>query len=236
MLTLQPRAQRCDQLFGDGLAADPAHIKGILMGQGVVVEQLHRHRGRQLLGRLEQAHQQRGPQEVVDHAITDAELFEQRQRIDGVVAPVHRIAAVEIEHGVEQPGDAEPVGQRQPPEVPHRGQHLPHRTGQLRGITEHGRRGLQPIRRPEGTGGEVGVDRAQTELIGEGIDVGVVLPEAAGAGLERLAAAGGDRFTAAGIGHAVDQGHAHTGLAERLGRTPARPAGTDHHHMGLLPP
>ena len=137
------------------------------MGQGVVVEQLHGHRCRELLRRLEQSHQQRGPQEVVDHAITDAQLFEQRQRIDGVVAPVHRITAVEIEHGVEQAGDAEPIRHRQSLEVLHCGQHLTHRTGQLWRITKHRCGGLQPIRRPEGTGGEVGVDRAEPQLIGE---------------------------------------------------------------------
>ena len=82
------------------------------MGQRVVIEKLHRYRSRQLLRRLEQANQQSGPQKVIDHAITDPKLSEQRQRIDRVVVPVHRIAAVQIEHRVEQPRDAEPIRNR----------------------------------------------------------------------------------------------------------------------------
>ena len=143
MLLLQPLTQGCDQLLGDALGLDPAHIKGVLMGQGVVVEQLHRHRRRQLLRRLEQAHQQGRPQELVDHPLADLQLTEQGQRIHRVVAPEHRLTAMKIEHRHQQSGDAEPIGHRQPLEVVDGGEGLPQRTGQLRPITEHRCCGLQ---------------------------------------------------------------------------------------------
>ena len=113
------------------------------MRQGVVVEELHRDSGRQLLRRLEQPHQQRGPQEIIDHAITDPELSKQRQRIDRVVARVYRIAAVQIEHGVEQAGDAEPISNRQALEVIDRCSNLTQGTRPQRSVTEDRSRRLQ---------------------------------------------------------------------------------------------
>ena len=82
------------------------------MSQGVVIKQFHRHRRRELLRWLEQTYQQYGAQEFVDHPIADLQLLKQRQCINRVVLPEHRITAVEIQHGNEQPGNAEPIGDR----------------------------------------------------------------------------------------------------------------------------
>ena len=79
------------------------------MRQCVVVEKLHRHGCRQLLRRLEQSHQQNRPQKVINHAVTDAELLEQRQRTNRVVLAIYRITAIEIEDCVEQARDAESI-------------------------------------------------------------------------------------------------------------------------------
>ena len=232
MLPLQPLAQGCDQLLGDALRLDPAHIKGVLMREGVVVEQLHRDGRRQLLRRLEQTHQQDRPQELINHPLADLQLAEEGQRIHGVVAPEHRLTAVEIEHRHQQSGDAEPIGHRQPLEVVDRGEGLPQRTGQLRPIAEHRCCGLQSLRRPERTAGELGEHLLEAELRCERVDVGVVLPEAAGAGLKRFAAGGGQRRAAGGIGHAIEQGDTHSRLTKGFGGSPTRPAGTNHHRMG----
>mmetsp|Transcript_17360 Transcript_17360/g.41116 ORF Transcript_17360/g.41116 Transcript_17360/m.41116 type:complete len:314 (-) Transcript_17360:109-1050(-) len=51
---------RTHQILAHGALLQPPHVEGALMGQGVEVEQLHGHRGRQLLRRLEEPHQQRG--------------------------------------------------------------------------------------------------------------------------------------------------------------------------------
>ena len=224
-------AQGRKQLLTDALALDPAHIKGILVRQGVVVEQLHRHRRRQLLRWLEQSHQQDRPQELVDHPLADPQLPEQRERIKGVVALVHRRAAVQIEHRHQQSGDAESIGYRQALEIVDRGEGLPQRTGQLRAITKYRCRGLQPLGRPEGTAGERGEHIAQPEFVAERIDVGVIPPEPAGAGFKRLTAGGGQRRAAGGIRQAIHKGDAHPGFTERFGGTPSAPAGTNHHHM-----
>ena len=52
MLRSQAITQGCDQLLSNAFGLDPANIEGILVGQGVVVQQLHGHRCRQLLRRL----------------------------------------------------------------------------------------------------------------------------------------------------------------------------------------
>ena len=228
----QALRQRSNQLFRNAAALDPAHIKGILMGQGVVIEQLHRHRRRQVLGRFEQTHQQDRPQEFIDHPLADLQLAEQRQRIDPVVARKGGRVAVEVEHRHQQPGDAETISDGQTLEVAHRGQGLAQGTGQLGAIAEHRRCGLQSLRRPEGTGGEGGEHIGERQLIRQRVDVGVVLPEAAGAGFERLASGGAVRRSAGGVSHPIHQGDAHTRLTQSFGGSPASPAGTDHNNVG----
>ena len=116
------------------------------MSERVVVEKLHRHRRRQLFGRFEQPHQQNRSQELVDHPLADFQLTEQRQSIDGVVAQVRGLAAIEIEHGQQKSGDAEAIDNWQALEILERGKRLPQRTGQLNALAKHRGRGLQALR------------------------------------------------------------------------------------------
>ena len=227
----QPLRQRSDQLFSDTFGTDPAHIKGILMRQGVVIQQLHRHRRRKLLGRFEQTHQQDRPQEFIDHPLADLQLAEQGQGIDPVVSREGLRVSVEIEHGQQQPGDAQSISQRQSLEIAHRGKGLAQWAGPLGSVAEHRCGRLQSVRRPEGTGGERGEYITEPQLSRECIDVGIVLPEAAGSGLERFATGGAIGGSAGGIGHPIDQGHTHARFTQGLGGTPPGPAGADHHHM-----
>ncbi|SBO44937.1 protein of unknown function [Cyanobium sp. NIES-981] len=227
----QPAAERLKQMLCDALGFDPANIKGILMGQGVVIEQLHGHRRREFLGRLEQAHQQGGPQEVIDHPVADAKPHEECLRVEVVVVLKYPIAAIEIEDGVEKPCNAQPIPNRQAFEVGDGGQHLTQGTRPLGRLTEHRSRGLQAIGRPERTGGEAGVDAAHIELFREGIDVGIILPEASGSRFKGFAAFRGDGLAAGGVGHPIDQRHTNAGFTQPLGGAPASPAGSDDNHM-----
>ena len=152
----QPLGQRGNQLLSNAAAPDPAHIKGVLMGEGVVVQKLHRHRRRELFGGFEQTHQQDRPQEFIDHPLADPQLAEQAQGIETVVTRKGVWVAVQIEHGDQQPGDAQTVGNGESFEVVHRGEGLTQGAGQLGAIAEHRCSGLQTIRGPEGAGGEWG--------------------------------------------------------------------------------
>ena len=231
MVMLQLPGQWSNQLLSDAFGVDPAHIKGILMGQGVEVEQLQRHRSGELLRRLEQAHQQDRPQKIVDHAITDTQLFEQGLGADGVVAPEHLLIAVEISHRIEQTGDAQAIGNGETSEIAQSGEHLTQGTGQGQGVSEDRSGGFQAIGRPEGAGGECREHLGQIQLCAEGIDVGVILPEPTGARLKGLATGGGHRRAAAWISQSIDQGDSDTGLSQCLGGTPSSPASADHHDV-----
>mmetsp|Transcript_31263 Transcript_31263/g.42339 ORF Transcript_31263/g.42339 Transcript_31263/m.42339 type:complete len:367 (+) Transcript_31263:322-1422(+) len=57
-------SQRCDEAGGDGACLDPAHVKRVLVGEGVVIEQLHGHQCGELVRWLEEAHEQRRRDEV----------------------------------------------------------------------------------------------------------------------------------------------------------------------------
>ena len=87
----------------------------------------------------------RRPSEVIDHAITDAKLLKQRLRADCVITPEHMLTAIKIDHGVKQPGNTQPIGNRQAAKVAEGGEHLSQGARQRQCRTEYRCCGFQSI-------------------------------------------------------------------------------------------
>ena len=69
-----------------------------------------------------------------------------------------------------------------------RGESLAQGAWQLRPASKYRRCCLQTLRRPEGTGCELGEYILEAQLSSQRVDVGVVLPEASGTSLKRFTA------------------------------------------------
>mmetsp|Transcript_43754 Transcript_43754/g.137383 ORF Transcript_43754/g.137383 Transcript_43754/m.137383 type:complete len:473 (+) Transcript_43754:485-1903(+) len=180
-----------DERRGHGAALDPAHVEGVLVRERVVVEKLHDDGGAQLLRRLEESHEQRRLEEVVHEPFAHAEANEELVRRHAVVLLEGRLVTVVVEHGEQQPHDGGAILDGQALEVVEGREDLAQRRRQRRELRrrEDRRRRLEALRAEEARARELREHLAlgHAEAAEHALDVGVVLPEPALPGVERLA-------------------------------------------------
>mmetsp|Transcript_12447 Transcript_12447/g.43960 ORF Transcript_12447/g.43960 Transcript_12447/m.43960 type:complete len:263 (-) Transcript_12447:185-973(-) len=207
------------------------------MRKGIVVQKLHRNGRRQLLRWLEEADEQRGPDEVVHQALAHFHPNEKLVGGHSIVGLESLLVAREVKHGIQQPDHRQPVSNWQALEAREAGHNLTQWARQLRKlrVAEDRGSGLQSIGTVERRLRELGEDllHIHANLLHDGLDVWVVLPEATRADLEWLARGCQEGRGTRGVGDAVQQRDVATVLTQRLGGTPTAPAGANDNHPRL---
>eukprot|EP00982_Pelagococcus_subviridis_P002235 17224-Pelagococcus_subviridis.AAC.3 len=223
--------ERANQRRRHRPSRDPPNVERVLMRERVVVQELHRDRGAELLGGFEQPHEQRRADEVVHETFTQPHAYEQVVRGHSIVRAKRRVVSPEVERGVQEADHGRAVAQGQATEVIERREDLPERRGESRELAraEHRRGRLQTVRGEEARRGERREDvlLSHPSLREHRFDVRVVLPEPARAVLERLPRRRRRRRRSRGVRDAVEEGHVASSLAERFRRAEAAPSRAD---------